>query len=83
MCRYRPNTLVYAKTFRVNLCICLGSNAGPCDQSTINSKEGTPANDVSVSNSSQGPKGQREHRRPPRMQQSNKPKEALVNGTSG
>ncbi|XP_014471553.1 PREDICTED: fragile X mental retardation syndrome-related protein 1 isoform X7 [Dinoponera quadriceps] len=61
-----------------------GSNAGPCDQSTINSKEGTPANDVSVSNSSQGPKGQREHRsRPPRMQQSNKPKEALVNGTSG
>nr|XP_012226216.1 PREDICTED: fragile X mental retardation syndrome-related protein 1 isoform X3 [Linepithema humile] len=62
-----------------------GSNAGPCDQSTMNSKEGTPANDVSVSNSSsQGPKGQREHRsRPPRMQQSNKPKEALVNGTSG
>lgn len=50
----------------------------------MNSKEGTPANDVSVSNSSQGPKGQREHRsRPPRMQQSNKPKEALVNGTSG
>ncbi|XP_032670945.1 synaptic functional regulator FMR1 isoform X3 [Odontomachus brunneus] len=64
--------------------IQIGSNAGPCDQSTINSKEGTPANDVSVSNSSQGPKGQREHRsRPPRMQQSNKPKEALVNGTSG
>ncbi|XP_029157178.1 synaptic functional regulator FMR1 isoform X9 [Nylanderia fulva] len=62
-----------------------GSNAGPCDQSTMNSKEGTPANDVSMSNnSSQGPKGQREHRsRPPRMQQSNKPKEALVNGTSG
>ncbi|XP_018310626.1 synaptic functional regulator FMR1 isoform X5 [Mycetomoellerius zeteki] len=62
-----------------------GSNAGPCDQSTMNSKEGTPANDVSLSNnSSQGPKGQREHRsRPPRMQQSNKPKEALVNGTSG
>ncbi|XP_011331078.2 synaptic functional regulator FMR1 isoform X2 [Ooceraea biroi] len=62
-----------------------GSNAGPCDQSAMNSKEGTPANDVSVSNnSSQGPKGQREHRsRPPRMQQSNKPKEALVNGTSG
>ncbi|KAL0116025.1 hypothetical protein PUN28_011113 [Cardiocondyla obscurior] len=62
-----------------------GSNAGPCDQSTMNNKEGTPANDVSMSNnSSQGPKGQREHRsRPPRMQQSNKPKEALVNGTSG
>ncbi|XP_012526941.1 synaptic functional regulator FMR1 isoform X5 [Monomorium pharaonis] len=62
-----------------------GSNVGPCDQSTMNSKEGTPANDVSMSNnSSQGPKGQREHRsRPPRMQQSNKPKEALVNGTSG
>lgn len=78
-------TFVYMKTFRVNLCICLGSNAGPCDQSTMNSKEGTPANDVSMSNnSSQGPKGQREHRsRPPRMQQSNKPKEALVNGTSG
>lgn len=77
--------LVHTKTFRVNLYICLGSNAGPCDQSTMNNKEGTPANDVSMSNnSSQGPKGQREHRsRPPRMQQSNKPKEALVNGTSG
>lgn len=76
---------ICTKTFRVNIYICLGSNAGPCDQSTMNSKEGTPANDVSVSNnSSQGPKGQREHRsRPPRMQQSNKPKEALVNGTSG
>ncbi|XP_035727839.1 synaptic functional regulator FMR1-like isoform X3 [Vespa mandarinia] len=62
-----------------------GSNAGPGDQSTITNKEGTPANDVSVSNnSSQGSKGQREPRnRPPRMQQSNKPKEALVNGTSG
>ncbi|CAK9795882.1 Fragile X messenger ribonucleoprotein 1 homolog [Anthophora plagiata] len=62
-----------------------GSNAGPGDQSTVTSKEGTPANDVSTTNnSSQGPKGQRELRfRPPRMQQSNKPKEALVNGTSG
>ncbi|KOC63993.1 Fragile X mental retardation syndrome-related protein 1 [Habropoda laboriosa] len=62
-----------------------GSNAGPADQSTVTSKEGTPANDVSTTNnSSQGPKGQRELRfRPPRMQQSNKPKEALVNGTSG
>ncbi|XP_076678633.1 synaptic functional regulator FMR1 isoform X3 [Andrena cerasifolii] len=62
-----------------------GSNAGPGDQSTVTSKEGTPANDVSATNnSSQGPKGQRESRsRPPRLQQSNKPKEALVNGTSG
>ncbi|XP_076241031.1 synaptic functional regulator FMR1 isoform X2 [Calliopsis andreniformis] len=62
-----------------------GSNAGPGDQSTVTSKEGTPSNDVSsTNNSSQGPKGQRELRpRPPRMQQSNKPKEALVNGTSG
>ncbi|XP_015434836.1 PREDICTED: fragile X mental retardation syndrome-related protein 1 isoform X4 [Dufourea novaeangliae] len=62
-----------------------GSNAGPGDQSTVTSKEGTPANDISATNnSSQGPKGQREPRvRPPRMQQSNKPKEALVNGTSG
>ncbi|OAD59971.1 Fragile X mental retardation syndrome-related protein 1, partial [Eufriesea mexicana] len=62
-----------------------GSNAGPGDQSTVTSKEGTPANDVSTTNnSSQGPKGQRELRsRHPRMQQSNKPKEALVNGTSG
>ncbi|XP_026668429.1 synaptic functional regulator FMR1 [Ceratina calcarata] len=62
-----------------------GNNAGPGDQSTVTSKEGTPANDVSTTNnSSQGPKGQRELRsRPPRMQQSNKPKEALVNGTSG
>ncbi|XP_012145398.1 synaptic functional regulator FMR1 isoform X1 [Megachile rotundata] len=62
-----------------------GSNAGPGDQSTVTSKEGTPANDVSTTNnSSQGPKGQREPRpRHPRMQQSNKPKEALVNGTSG
>ncbi|XP_033197229.1 synaptic functional regulator FMR1 isoform X2 [Bombus vosnesenskii] len=62
-----------------------GSNAGPGDQSTVTSKEGTPANDVSATNnSSQGPKGQRELRsRHPRMQQSNKPKEALVNGTSG
>ncbi|KAG7190925.1 hypothetical protein KM043_006981 [Ampulex compressa] len=62
-----------------------GSNAGPGDQSTITSKEGTPANDVTVSNNtSQGPKGHRDYRsRPPRMQQSNKPKEALVNGTSG
>ncbi|XP_029036692.1 synaptic functional regulator FMR1 isoform X2 [Osmia bicornis bicornis] len=62
-----------------------GSNAGPGDQSTVTSKEGTPANDVSTTNnSSQGPKGQREPRpRHTRMQQSNKPKEALVNGTSG
>ncbi|XP_012237182.1 synaptic functional regulator FMR1 isoform X4 [Bombus impatiens] len=62
-----------------------GSNAGPGDQASVTSKEGTPANDVSASNnSSQGPKGQRELRsRHPRMQQSNKPKEALVNGTSG
>ncbi|XP_031829409.1 synaptic functional regulator FMR1 isoform X5 [Nomia melanderi] len=62
-----------------------GSNAGPSEQSTVTSKEGTPANDISATNnSSQGPKGQREQRaRPPRMQQSNKPKEALVNGTSG
>ncbi|XP_034194007.2 synaptic functional regulator FMR1 isoform X2 [Osmia lignaria lignaria] len=62
-----------------------GSNAGPGDQSTVISKEGTPANDVSTTNnSSQGPKGQREPRpRHTRMQQSNKPKEALVNGTSG
>lgn len=62
-----------------------GSNAGPGDQSTVTSKEGTPANDVSATNnSSQGPKGQRDLRsRHPRMQQSNKPKEALVNGTSG
>ncbi|XP_003250305.2 synaptic functional regulator FMR1 isoform X4 [Apis mellifera] len=60
-----------------------GSNAGPGDQSTVTSKEGTPANDVSTTNnSSQGPKGQRELRSR-RMQQSNKPKEALVNGTSG
>ncbi|XP_015180950.1 PREDICTED: fragile X mental retardation syndrome-related protein 1 isoform X2 [Polistes dominula] len=60
-----------------------GSNAGPGDQSTITSKEGTPANDVSVANnSSQGSKGHPRHR-PPRMQLSNKPKEALVNGTSG
>lgn len=75
---------IYAKTFRVNLYICLGSNAGPGDQSTVTSKEGTPANDVSATNnSSQGSKNYREARRPPRMQQSNKPKEALVNGTSG
>ncbi|XP_078033133.1 synaptic functional regulator FMR1 isoform X5 [Augochlora pura] len=62
-----------------------GSNAGPGEQSTVTSKEGTPANEISAtSNSSQGPKGQREQRaRHPRMQQSNKPKEALVNGTSG
>ncbi|XP_076295882.1 synaptic functional regulator FMR1 isoform X1 [Lasioglossum baleicum] len=61
-----------------------GSNAGPGEQSTVTSKEGTPANDISATNSSQGPKGQREQRaRHPRMQQSNKPKEALVNGTSG
>ncbi|KAI4493358.1 hypothetical protein M0802_009418 [Mischocyttarus mexicanus] len=60
-----------------------GSNAGPGDQSTITNKEGTPANDVSVANnSSQGSKGHPRHR-PPRMQLSNKPKEALVNGTSG
>lgn len=70
--------------FRISVNI-LGSNAGPGDQSTVTSKEGTPANDVSATNnSSQGPKGQRESRsRPPRLQQSNKPKEALVNGTSG
>ncbi|XP_076164901.1 synaptic functional regulator FMR1 isoform X2 [Ptiloglossa arizonensis] len=62
-----------------------GSNAGPGDQSTVTSKEGTPANDISTTNTSyQGPKVQREPRfRHPRMQQSNKPKEALVNGTSG
>ncbi|XP_015603804.1 synaptic functional regulator FMR1 isoform X2 [Cephus cinctus] len=62
-----------------------GSNAGPSDQSTITSKEGTPSNDVIISNSSsQGPKGQREPRsRHSRISQSNKPKEALVNGTSG
>ncbi|XP_076631429.1 synaptic functional regulator FMR1 isoform X5 [Colletes latitarsis] len=62
-----------------------GSNAGPGDQSTVISKEGTPGNDISASNnSSQGPKAQRESRfRHPRIQQSNKPKEALVNGTSG
>ena len=79
------NINVYTVTLRVNLHICLGSNAGPGDQSTVTSKEGTPANDVSTTNnSSQGPKGQRELRsRHPRMQQSNKPKEALVNGTSG
>ncbi|KAI4483989.1 hypothetical protein M0804_007445 [Polistes exclamans] len=59
------------------------SNVGPGDQSTITNKEGTPANDVSVANnSSQGSKGHPRHR-PPRMQLSNKPKEALVNGTSG
>ncbi|XP_066581204.1 fragile X messenger ribonucleoprotein 1 homolog isoform X2 [Prorops nasuta] len=62
-----------------------GSNAGPVEASTISNKEGSPPNDVNVTNSSsQGPKGQREQRiRHPRMQQSNKPKEALVNGTSG
>ncbi|KAK2588562.1 hypothetical protein KPH14_006336 [Odynerus spinipes] len=60
-----------------------GSNAGPGDQSTITNKEGTPANDVSMSNnSSQGSKGQRERPRHPRVQQSNKPKEALVNEPS-
>ncbi|XP_053975750.1 fragile X messenger ribonucleoprotein 1 homolog A isoform X2 [Hylaeus anthracinus] len=61
-----------------------GSNAAPGDQSTVTSKEGTPANDISATNnSSQGPKGQREQRFRHRIQQSNKPKEALVNGTSG
>lgn len=65
--------------------ICLGNNAGPSDQSILPSKEGTPANDVIVSNSnSQGPKSQREARpRHSRMAPNNKPKEALVNGTSG
>ncbi|XP_012258910.2 synaptic functional regulator FMR1 isoform X3 [Athalia rosae] len=62
-----------------------GTNAGPSDQSTLTSKEGTPANDVTVSNSnSQGPKSHRETRpRHPRIAPNNKPKEALVNGTSG
>ncbi|XP_043275921.1 synaptic functional regulator FMR1 isoform X12 [Venturia canescens] len=61
-----------------------GNNAGLGEQSSVTSKEGTPANDVIVSNSSQGPKGQREPRsRHARISQSNKPKEALVNGTSG
>ncbi|XP_046742238.1 synaptic functional regulator FMR1 isoform X8 [Diprion similis] len=62
-----------------------GSNVGPSDQSTLTSKEGTPANDVIVSNSnSQGPKSQREPRpRHSRMAPNNKPKEAMVNGTSG
>ncbi|XP_046431451.1 synaptic functional regulator FMR1 isoform X9 [Neodiprion fabricii] len=62
-----------------------GSNVGPSDQSTLTSKEGTPANDVIVSNSnSQGPKSQREPRpRHSRMAPNSKPKEAMVNGTSG
>ncbi|XP_033213525.1 synaptic functional regulator FMR1 isoform X10 [Belonocnema kinseyi] len=75
-----------------------GSNAGPGDhgQSNVASKEGTPSNDIMPSNNSsssqgqgqgqgQGPKGQREARpRHPRMPPgNNKPKETLVNGTSG
>lgn len=85
MCTSKSLFHISGEIFKVNLCICLGSNAGPSEQSTVTSKEGTPANDISATNnSSQGPKGQREQRaRPPRMQQSNKPKEALVNGTSG
>ncbi|XP_012284380.1 synaptic functional regulator FMR1 isoform X2 [Orussus abietinus] len=63
-----------------------GSNAGPGEQSNVTSKEGTPANDVTASTNSsqQGPKGQRDLRhRHSRISQSSKPKEALVNGTSG
>lgn len=49
-------------------------------------KDGTNlSNDIIVSNNSgsQGPKGQRERRRDWRTPQNNKPKEAMVNGTSG
>ncbi|XP_043484859.1 synaptic functional regulator FMR1 isoform X2 [Leptopilina heterotoma] len=65
-----------------------GGNAGPGEhgQGNITSKEGTPSNDITTSNNSSqgGPKGQREQRtRNPRIQSGNKPKETLVNGTSG
>lgn len=68
--------------------VFLGNNAGPGEhgQGNIASKEGTPSNDITTSNSSSqgGPKGQREQRtRNPRIQSGNKPKETLVNGTSG
>ncbi|XP_051171352.1 fragile X messenger ribonucleoprotein 1 homolog isoform X3 [Leptopilina boulardi] len=65
-----------------------GGNAGPGEHGhgNIASKEGTPSNDITTSNNSSqgGPKGQREQRnRNPRIQSGNKPKETLVNGTSG
>ncbi|KAK0161207.1 hypothetical protein PV327_009702 [Microctonus hyperodae] len=62
-----------------------GGNSGSGDQSSSTNKESAPLNEVIVSNSrSQGPKGQRERRNPEwRLASSNKPKETLVNGTSG
>ncbi|XP_011497455.1 PREDICTED: fragile X mental retardation syndrome-related protein 1 [Ceratosolen solmsi marchali] len=68
-----------------------GSSAGQVDQSggpnTVN-KDGAPSNnDISTSTNNsnqQGPKGQREQRsRFSRVPQNSKPKEAMVNGTSG
>lgn len=72
----------------INQSFILGGNAGPGEhgQGNITSKEGTPSNDITTSNNSSqgGPKGQREQRtRNPRIQSGNKPKETLVNGTSG
>jgi hypothetical protein len=68
-----------------------GSSAGQVDQSgganPVN-KDGAPSNnDISTSTNNsnqQGPKGQREQRpRFSRAPQNSKPKEAMVNGTSG
>ncbi|XP_008209110.1 synaptic functional regulator FMR1 isoform X2 [Nasonia vitripennis] len=68
-----------------------GSSASQVDQSggpSVVSKEVTPSNNDILaptnSNNQQGPKGQREQRgRYPRVPQNSKPKEAMVNGTSG
>ncbi|XP_015123133.1 synaptic functional regulator FMR1 isoform X3 [Diachasma alloeum] len=61
-------------------------NSGQADQPGV-TKEGTPSSkDVINSNSTgpQGPKGQRDRRQPQwRTSSNNKPKETLVNGTSG
>ncbi|XP_034949961.1 synaptic functional regulator FMR1 isoform X8 [Chelonus insularis] len=64
-----------------------GGNSCTGEQSSAGSKEGTPSNDIIVSNSSGqqgGPKGQRDRRNTHwRAPSNNKPKETLVNGTSG